>query len=557
MDWKKPTWRLGLVGVFAVSSAIPALSYASLGLTPSGRTPGQTITDMLGSTATSELNTTAPEMLGSAPELPAMDDMGGEPMLMEAGWSSGGYGGYGGGGTSTPCSSSPTTTAFQAALPIPPTLTPSSTDATTDYYTITMTGGSVQILPAPNPKTPIWGFNGITPGPVIKAQKGRQVKVHMTNSLSENMSTHLHGGHTPSDNNYTLGSDGGPMAVFGPGTSRDYTYPNNQIAATLWYHDHAMDLTAAHVYEGLAAPYILTDSVEQGLGLPSGSYDIPLVIQDKTFNADGSLCYQVDSSTIRQGFQGDTLLVNGAVQPYFKVAQHKYRLRFLNGSNSSRYELALSNGDSLTQIASDGGLLQAPVTRTSALIAPAEREEFVIDFSKYPVGTQIILNNKQSWGTTNTSQIMRFDVTSTATDTSKLPTTLATIKKIDPNTASVSRTWTLDSNNGTWSLNGQPFDPNRIDAQVKLGSTEVWTFQNHSGEYHPIHVHDMEFQIVSEDGGAVPAYDAGWKDVFLVKPWSSVKVVTTFTDNLGTYVIHCHNLEHEDHAMMAQFQVVP
>jgi FtsP/CotA-like multicopper oxidase with cupredoxin domain len=541
------------VGVFAITSAVPALSYASmLGLTPSGRTPGQTITDMLSIAGDSDTAALTPEAVDSMPD---MANMGDEPMLTMAGWSGSGSSGYGGGGTSTSCSGSPATTAFQAALPIPPTLTPSSTDAASDYYNVTMKLGSAQIIPGLS--TPIWGFNGITPGPVIKAQKGRQVKVHMTNSLSENMSTHLHGGHTPSNNDPTLGSDGGPMAVFGPNTSRDYTYPNNQIAATLWYHDHAMDLTAAHVYEGLAAPYIITDSVEQSLNLPSGSYDVPLVIQDKTFNADGSLCYVVDSSTIRQGFQGDTILVNGAVQPYYKVAQRKYRFRVLNGSNSSRYELSLSTGDSLVQIASDGGLLQAPVSRTSALMAPAERDDFVIDFSKYPLGTQVILNNKQTWGTRNTGQIMRFDVTSTATDTSTLPTTLATINKIDPKSATVSRTWTLDSSNGTWMLNNQPYDPNRIDAQVKLGSTEVWTFENHSGEYHPIHVHDVEFQVVNEDRGAPPAYDAGWKDVFLVKPWSSVQVVTTFNDNLGTYVIHCHNLEHEDHSMMAQFQVVP
>ena len=467
-----------------------------------------------------------------------------------------GYGGGGGGSTS--CSGSPTTTAFQAALPIMSSLAPSSTDATTDYYTlpgITMKSGSISILPGF--LTAIWGYNGTTPGPTIKVAPGRKAVIKQTNSLGENTSVHLHGGHTPSNANNALGDDGGPVAYIAhDGGSHTYSYPNNQVAATLWYHDHAMDITGPHVYKGLAGFYLLSDQNEQSLNLPSGIYDVPLVIQDKTFNTDGSLCYQLDSSTIRQGFQGDTVLVNGAVQPYFKVEPRQYRLRFLNGSESSRYELSLSNGAPLIQIASDGGLLQAPVSRSSALLAPAEREEFLIDFSKYP-GQSIVLNNSQGWGSRNTGQIMRFDVANTTPVPGTVPSKLATIAKIDPATAAVTRSWKLSQNNGTWVINDKAFDPKRIDAQPKLGTVEVWQFQNQSGEYHPIHIHDMEWQVVSEDGSPPPAWDAGWKDVFLVKPWSSYSVVTKFTDNTGVYVFHCHNLEHEDHAMMGQFQVMP
>ena len=466
--------------------------------------------------------------------------------------------GYGGGGSSS-CTSSPPSTPFVKPLRIMPVLQPNNTDSTADYYTLPgITQKSAQLSILSGLLTTIWGYNSTTPGPTIKAKAGRTVVVNQTNDLSENTSVHLHGGHTPSDADNTKGSDGGPVAYIttsGTTETRQYIYPNNQVAATLWYHDHAKDLTGPHVYKGLAGFYLLSDANEQSLNLPSGAYDVPLVIQDRDFNSDGSLCYQLDSSTIRQGFSGDTILVNGAVQPYFQVAQHKYRLRFLNGSDSSRYELSLSNGDPLTQIASDGGLLQAPVARSSALMAPAERMEFVVDFARYPIGTQIILNNKQGWDRTST-QIMRFDVTTTSTDTSSLPSTLATVTRIDPSTASVTRTWKLSQNNGTWVINGKAFDPTRIDAQPKLNTTEVWQFQNQSGEYHPIHIHDMEWQIVSEDGSAPPSWDAGWKDVFLVKPWSSVSVVTQFKDNLGVYVFHCHNLEHEDHAMMGQFQVV-
>jgi FtsP/CotA-like multicopper oxidase with cupredoxin domain len=394
----------------------------------------------------------------------------------------------------------------------------------------------------PGKTTTIWGYNGITPGPVIKARTGRRVQVTQTNNLPENMTVHLHGGHTPSS------SDGGPVAYVPPGTSFNYVYPNNQIGTMLWYHDHAMDLTGAHVYKGLAAVYVLQDDFELGLPLPSGSFDVPLVIQDKTFNADGSLCYVVDSSAIRQGFQGDSILVNGAIQPKFQVAQHKYRFRILNGSNSRQYQMALSNGDPMVQIASDGGLLQAPVSRTSANIAPAEREEFVIDFAKYPIGTQIVLNNQNSFG--STAQIMRFDVTSASTDTSSVPATLRTIPKLDPSTAVVTRRWSLSQNNGVWVINNKAYDPNRIDAQPKLGTTEIWEFNNQSGEDHPMHMHDIQFQILDENGSPPPAYEAGWKDTVLVKGRDTVRVIAQFLDNTGVYVFHCHNLEHEDHALM-------
>ncbi|MFN8512690.1 MAG: multicopper oxidase domain-containing protein [Thermomicrobiales bacterium] len=166
---------------------------------------------------------------------------------------------------------------FQTPLPIPAVLTPTSTDATTDYYTITMQPGQRQILPG-NP-TPIWGYNGQFPGPTIKAQAGRTVKVHAVNALGENMVIHLHGGHTPAS------SDGHPRDTIAPGQARDYTFPNNQQAATLWYHDHVDMLTGKHVYMGLAGFYLVSDSVEQGLNLPSGQYDVPLLILDRLFNA--------------------------------------------------------------------------------------------------------------------------------------------------------------------------------------------------------------------------------------------------------------------------------
>ncbi len=173
------------------------------------------------------------------------------------------------------------------------------------------------------------------------------------------MSVHLHGGHTPPD------SDGLPNDLVGPGATKTYVYPNNQPGATFWYHDHAIDVTGRHAYMGLAGFYIVTDPAESTLGLPSGANDVALIIQDRLFNTDGSLNYPLTDATITTGVIGDTLLVNGAIQPYLQVARRKMRFRILNGSNARIYKLALSTGQPLTQIASDGGLLTAPASRSS------------------------------------------------------------------------------------------------------------------------------------------------------------------------------------------------
>lgn len=441
----------------------------------------------------------------------------------------------------------PTTAAFQVPLPIPPVLAPTSTDATTDYYTLTMQAGQKAILPGS--ATPIWGYNGQFPGPTIKAQAGRTVKVHAVNNLGEPTVIHLHGGHTPAS------SDGHPNASIAPGGLRDYTYPNNQQAATMWYHDHVDGATGKHVTMGLAGFYLISDSFEQGLNLPSGQYDVPLVIADRQFNTDNSFYYPstLSSMNIKCGLLGNTILVNGAVQPYFQVAARKYRLRFLNGSNARVYELARSDGQPLVQIASDGGLLPQTVSMPSIVIAPGERLEVVVDFSNLAIGTSVILNNTQDTG--SLGQIMRFDVASAATDTSALPTTLRAVTPLST-TGAVQRTWTLDYN-GNWMINGMLYDPNRIDAQVKLGATEIWTWQNRSGMLHPMHIHDIEFQVLSRggSGSGVRANEHGWKDTVQVDPWDTVQVIMQFKDNTGNYVFHCHKLEHEDYAMMGQFNV--
>jgi spore coat protein A len=436
-------------------------------------------------------------------------------------------------------STSVTITPYQVPLPIAPVLSPTSTDATTDYYNLNMTTASGQIVPGTT--TPEWGYNGSSPGPTIVAQAGRTVKVHATNNLPEAMSLHLHGGHQPSS------SDGLPDDLVQPGSSKDYTYPTSALSArTLWYHDHANMTTAAHVWKGMAGFMIIHDSQEAGLNLPSGANDIPLAIMDRSYNADGTLNY-TDGT-------GNTMIVNGAPAPYLNVGTRKMRFRLLNASSERVFTFALSNGQAITQIGNEGGLLAAPIQQSSITLAPAERADVIIDFSKVPVGTSVNLTNTDRNGPTDT---LRFNVTQSVSDTSTIPATLRPITKLST-TGAVQRTFTLSRDrNSVWQINGQSYDPARIDASVKFGSTEVWTFDNRSGEYHPMHLHDVNFQVLDIDGTPPTGADAGWKDTVNVPPWKSVRVVAKFDDYTGKFVFHCHRLEHEDNMMMGQFEVVP
>ncbi len=465
------------------------------------------------------------------------------------GMGSGGMGGGMGGGMI----SSPATTAFQVPLPTPPALSPNASG----FYELTVKAAQKQIIPGLS--TQIWGYNGSFPGPTIKAKRGVPLMLRVKNALNENIVTHLHGGHVPVD------VDGHAMDFIAPGSYRDYLYPNNQEAATIWYHDHTMDRTGYHVWMGMAGFYVIEDDAEASLPLPSGAQDIAFVIQDRLFNSDGSLNYTLSQHDIMQGKLGDVILVNGAVQPYLQVATRKYRFRILNGSNSRQYQLALSTGQPFTQIGSDGGLLQAPVTRSTILIAPGERVEVVVDFAGYKLGTKIVLKNQLGSG--RTADIMRFDVARRESETASVPSTLRPIFRVPPTLAAATRQFTLGMNmmGSGFTINGLSYDHMRVDATPALNTTEIGEFINPMGMAHPMHSHATMWQILDRDGSPPPAWEAGWKDTWLVPPQGRVRVIGSFADYacdpdpmmyLQNYMLHCHILEHEDHGMMAQFKVV-
>ncbi len=349
-------------------------------------------------------------------------------LLTKPGLAARSMGGVGGG-------SSISAPLFELPLNIPPVAQPVGTDSVgRPVYEITEQNASIEIIPGF--QTNILGFNGMTPGPTIKVDSNQEIIVRQINNTNVQTTTHLHGGHMPA------GNDGHPLDFVDPGTSKDYLYTNKQQPATLWYHDHTNDLTGDQVYAGLAGFYLMDDEYERSLGLPSGDNEVAIVIQDRTFAADGSLVY--NDNII--GEFGDTILVNGTPYPFFEVGTARYRVRILNGSNARSYNLVLSNGASFVQIGSDGGLLEAPVTRASLNIAPAERLDVIIDFGNASVGQQIILENTAGSG--GTAQIMRFDVARIEDDPSVIPQVLRQIERLNPADAVQTRSWVFGMRTG-------------------------------------------------------------------------------------------------------------
>ena len=346
---------------------------------------------------------------------------------------------------------------------------------------------------------------------------------------------------------------------------REYVYPNNQRAAALWYHDHRMDFTGPQMWRGLAGFYVIRDEEEDRLPLPRGDKEILLMISDRSFDADGSLLYPSLDPTLRMpgvpkeysgGVMGDVILVNGAPWPRLDVANTKYRFRVLNASNARRYELALDptpDGPAFVQIGSDGGLLEAPVTQRTVGIAPSERFDLIVDFSKYPVGSVVTLANRAGSGTA--ANIMRFHVVRSERDPSTIPQRLSAPGFLKPADASVTRVFDFayGVDMDGWKINGLPFDPERMDAKPKLGATEIWQLK--SDFSHPLHVHLVHFQVLSHSGRPGP-YDTGWKDTIDLGPGQVANILMKFEGYRGRYVFHCHNLEHEDMSMMGNFEVV-
>ncbi|MDX2115135.1 MAG: DNRLRE domain-containing protein [Planctomycetota bacterium] len=506
-----------------------------------------------------------------------------------------------GGGTdcqSSPCP--PVLAPFVDALPIPAVAQPASgTAGGAAHYEIAITQFT-QKLHRDLPATTVWGYAGSYPGPTIEARRDQPVTVRWINDLRDAQGslrsthlfpvdtclhgpdvtgqvpvtvTHLHGGVVPPD------SDGYPELTFGPGlSSAVYDYPNDQRAATLWYHDHALGLTRLNVYAGLAGFYIVRDAEEDGLNLPRGEFEIPLVIQDRSFNADGSLRYL---DQFEEHFFGEFNLVNGKVRPFLQVKRGKYRFRVLNGANSRTFTLSLTGGVTFWQIGSDQGLLAGPVALNELTLSPGERADIVVDFAPFAAGTELVMSNSapapfEGVATGGAvSDVMKFVVMSAAGDTDALPGALASVPRTPESEAVRTRELSLRTMSDVhcgiepmWGINDLLWDD--ITEFPRIGTTEIWSFINRSPVSHPMHMHLVSFQVldrqdfimvgdvVAPTGPRVApsAGELGWKDTVKANPNQITRVIARFEGFAGRYAYHCHVLEHEDHEMMRQFEVL-
>lgn len=449
-------------------------------------------------------------------------------------------------------------------------------------------------------------------GPLMRFAKGQKIRIRLRNELPERSITHWHGLHVPMD------ADGYPGAAIAPGETYVYEFEMRNRASFNFYHPHTHEATATQVYRGLAGGIIVEDEEEHALGLPSGEFEIPLVLQDRTFGADNQLVYGAGMHRAMFGFYGDRILVNGRPDYRLEVASRAYRLRLLNGSNARIYKLMWDDGAPLTVIGVDGGLLEKPETRPYVMLAPGERVDLWADFSGRAVGSKLVMRSGAFEGVLSRMAqrmsgsdlwvgddypLFSVIVTRAMSDSPKLPEKLSTIRRHRPEDITNwdhPRPIALSMAHMSVMLNGRDYDPNDLLAieRVPVDTVQLFDiFHDHGGGMgggmmggmgmggmgmgglgggmgmmggmmnmsHPIHLHGQQFEILHRtyDGDDADAYatiregliDSGLKDTVLVSHGETIRVAKPFGDFKGRFMYHCHNLEHEDMGMMREFSV--
>ncbi len=443
---------------------------------------------------------------------------------------------------------------FTGRLPIPP-LAPSQLDGA---------GGRVVDLTAQVGRrtflsgrvTDTWGYNGAYLGPTLRASRGERVTVNVHNGLPETTSVHWHGMHLPA------ADDGGPHQPIEPGSSWSPTWTIDQPASTLWYHPHPHGRTEKHVYRGLAGMFILDDERQTVPDLPRayGVDDIPLIVQDKRFDAEGAF----DESDHRPtGLLGDIVLVNGAVTPHFVVRSQLTRLRVLNASTARIYSFGFADNRPFTLIGTDGGLLAQPYQTDRIQLSPAERAEIVVQMRpgehvvlrSYPPELGTPRDMTTEVGGADSFDVMELRAGRSLRPARAIPAVLADLPRLDPGAATAVRSFHLAERR----INGKKMDIDRIDEVVTANSTEIWDVVNLHPLPHNFHVHGVQYQVLSVDGAPPPPQLAGWKDTVYLPPHVELRLIMRFGDYADPampYMYHCHLLFHEDAGMMGQFVVV-
>lgn len=430
--------------------------------------------------------------------------------------------------------------------------------------------------------------------PVLRLRRGQKLRVIFENQLPEASIVHWHGLNIPQR------MDGHPMYAIDPGQTTVYEFDITTRAGTYWFHPHPHERTSYQVYQGLAGLLIVEDEEEAQAGLPAGEQDIPLVIQDRSFDADNQLVY---IGTMRHnwmmGFSGETVLVNGRAGFTTDVARTGHRLRLFNGSNATLYHLRWSDGRPVTVIGTDGGLLEEAREQDTLTLGVAERVEVWVDFSplasdatlslladSYTPSLQNFTADQSGAPLQDGSRpIATFRMTAAAATATPAPGSLSRFPALslqDARNTQSPRTVQISMRMGSFLLNNRTFAGMQDvadDSRVALGSTEVWEFANDAAMgmgmgmgmggmmqiAHPMHVHNVQFRVLSRtragESDAVHRTlsagftDYGLKDVVVVLPGERVQVLMKFENHAGLYLYHCHILEHEDLGMMQNYWV--
>ena len=476
---------------------------------------------------------------------------------------------------------------FRDRLPIPRELTAS-------HIELPIREAEIQILPGA--KTRMWTYGGTFPGPTIRRPAGQRTEVTFHHRLPREageLTVHLHGGHNRTQFD---GQPGGLTAshprsfycdiprglsprksgndhLIEPGGRKTYVYDlredgRPERAAFQWYHDHRLDHTARNVWHGLAGMWIVDDGLDEALPLPAGERDIPLMIADRSFDRDNQL---TDPFTGRRpptdGVLAARVLVNGAYMPHHEVTPRHHRLRLLNVSHFRSYNVHLSNGAPLVQIATESGLMPKPVRRSEVLLGPGERAEVIVDFAA-AAGQSVELRSahrhdghRGAGARTYVGALMQFRVDPRrAPDRTRVPRALRPLPGWAKHASRTpDRTWTISIGGlfkPTWLINGRTFNPARSDAFPRLDTTETWEIVNHTKVAHTLHMHHTDWYLLARDGKPPPPWEDCLKETFFVYPEERILVAGHFSDHTGKFPIHCHMLDHEDHGLMAQFEVV-
>lgn len=428
--------------------------------------------------------------------------------------------------------------------------------------------------------TEVWSYNGEYPAPLIRLRRGDEARILLVNELDEDTIVHWHGLDVPER------ADGHPRFAIAPGEEYAYDFQVTDAPGLYWYHPHTHGRTAPQTYMGMAGLLIIDDEEEAALGLPSGEFELGLVLQDKRLGDGGQLRYAPAMGPDRMfGYLGDTGVANGVADAQVEVKRGTYRLRIVNGANARIFELALGDDLPFTLLGADGGLLSEPTSLRRLTLATGERADLLVDFSDATPGQSIMLRSAefeipgmmmgmggmgggrgQGMGGMHrmagvpqggAMDLLEFVVSDEAGPQFEIPATLN--RSLDPaaDPGGVDRTFHFDSRMMQHSINGRPFEMGRIDERIPLGQREVWEFVNDGAFPHPVHVHGGQHRILSREGGraGVLSWERGRKDTALLLPGERIRMAVEFR-HAGIFLLHCHNLEHEDAGMMSNFEVV-